>query len=201
MAQNVIDVFLTHAAPDAGMAALVTREFEAAGCGVFAFQSLEPGDDRRDRMVEALVESTAVVVLLTKSSLSSPMVGVEVGAALAWTKPVFVVYDGIAAAEIPAYLREFTVAPLSAVGDVVRQVVAARTPLSERERSHLAKTYEELRVPVDRLLVEPSEWRAFTEAYRRRVKRAVPAKRLVQELVRMRKLGKLPRVAELPVAS
>ncbi len=203
MPEPIYDVFLTHSEQDRGLAALVAREFESAGCGVFAVHAIEAGDDFREKIVDALVESSAVVILLTRSSAVSPVVAFEIGAALAWSKPVFVVYDGLLDQEIPGYLREYPMIPVGKVGDAVRQVLELRKPLSEQQRVLLTQTYEQLRTPVDRLLLDQSQLRAFTEAYRQRDASQVAGKQLMQELVRLRKQGRLPRVAdrsELPAA-
>lgn len=204
MAEPIYDVFLTHAVEDSGLAALVTREFEIAGCGVFPFQSIEAGDDFRLRVVSALVESSAVVILLTKSSASSQIIAFEIGVAMAWSKPVFVLYDGLLEDEIPVFLREYRLIPLTKLGEVIPQVLEVRKPLTDSQRAWLTETYEQMRVSVDRLLLDQAQLQAFTEAYRERDASLAAGKPLMQELVRLRKLGKLPRVGdrrELPAAS
>lgn len=168
MAEPIYDVFLTHAAQDGGLAALVTREFESAGCGVFSFQSIEAGDDFRLRVVNALVESQAVVILLTRASVSSQIVAFEIGVAMAWSKPVFVLFDGLLEDEIPDFLREYRLIPLTRLSEVIPQIVEARKPLNDSQRTWLTETYEQMHVSVDRLLSDQAQLQAFTEAYRTR---------------------------------
>ena len=79
--------------------------------------------DQNDSMIrDALSESSAMVILLTRSTLNSPYVPFEVGAAMGMEKPIFVVYDGIAPSEIPGFLRKYPTIPLSNLPDLVKQV-------------------------------------------------------------------------------
>lgn len=196
--ETTYDVFLTHDQADAGIAALVTREFELAGCGVFSQQALEPGDDFRKHLLDALLDSTAVVVLLTRSSIRSSFIAIEVGAALAWDRPVFVLYDGVTTEEVPSYLQQFKVIPLSKVREVVDTIKSLRRPMSDEQRDVLCEVYGEMRMPVDQLLFDPRRLRSLADEYRLRASVMVTGERLARELIRLRKQGKLPRIVDRP---
>jgi hypothetical protein len=198
MTDKSYDIFLTHAAADAGLAALVIRQFEAADCGVFSQQALEVGDDFWRRMIYELVDCNAVIILLTKSSLSLPNIAVEVGAALAWDKPIFVLYDGISISDVPEYLQQFAVCPVADLRGVIGQVRQLRQPLTDQQRASLVAIYQEQRNSVDQLLIAPIRLRALADEFRRREAMPVSGKKLVQELIRLRKRGELPRIADRP---
>lgn len=123
IASTVYDVFLSHGQHDIGVGRIVRDSFRSKGLDVFsASKEFRLGDPIAQKMREALAKSAAVVILLTRSTLKSPYVAFEVGAAMSQAKPVFVVYDGIAPTELPGFLDRYPVVPLANLADVVKQV-------------------------------------------------------------------------------
>ncbi len=117
------EVFLFHGVHDVGVATLVRRAFGDRGMNVFATSTeFQLGDGNEATIRNALFESCAMVVLLTRSTLHSEYVAFEVGAAMGLEKPIFVVYDGIPSSEIPGFLRKYPTIPLSNLPDLVKQV-------------------------------------------------------------------------------
>jgi hypothetical protein len=187
----VYDVFLSHGAHDSGVAAIVVNSFREHGLGVYAVTTAPIGTDVQKQVREALADSSAAVILLTRSTINSPNVAFEVGAAMAWKKPVYVLYDGISPQEIPDFVKQFVVLPLSGLPKVVEHVRADQKPLTEEERETLAEVYQKMAVPTDQLLIEPSKLRRLTEEFNRQGRCNVKGEKLIQELIRLRKQGKM----------
>lgn len=193
-AEAIYDVFITHGARDRGIADLVSRKLADAGLEVYAVHDREPGEEVVSDMRWGLAGCSAFVVILTPSTLRSPNVAFEVGMALAWNKPIFVLYDGIAKSDIPSYLRDFRVASVSKLEQVIREIKKLPQPLSEGDRETLAEVYCDLGVPTDQLLGQPVRVRELADEFNKRTKATVGGEKLVQELIRLRKQGKLPKL-------
>ena len=192
---TIYDVFLSYSLAEAEHAELVERTLMHAGLDVFNPAKLEPGSQIRDILWRALAESAALVLIVDPVRAPGSNVGVELGAAMAWHKPIYVVHaNGGSTVKLPSYLREFPVYPMSRVEDIALSVKRGLTALSEEERALLASVYIDLGIPLDKLLVEPTHVDALGQAFNRRCPRHVTGERLVQELVRLRKGGQLARL-------
>jgi hypothetical protein len=123
------DVFLSHSVRDEALATVVKQKLAEAGLSVFGVSGLdladggEPGAEFGDAVLKALVESSALVALLTPAHRDSPALGVEVGAAWAQRKPVYVLVEGDSAGTLPPYLRRFQVYPLSEISRAIPAIV------------------------------------------------------------------------------
>lgn len=191
---TIYDVFLSYSLTEGEIADLVERALTQAGLDVFNPARLEPASHTRDVLWRALVESSALVVIADPQRAPGSNVGVEVGAAMAWHKPVYVVHANSGTVTLPSYLRKFPAYPMSRVDDVAQSVKRGLTTLSQEERSLLLSVYADLAIPLDRLLAEPEHVDALGEEFNRRCERQVAGERLAQELLRVRKAGQLPRI-------
>jgi hypothetical protein len=192
--ETIYDVFLCHGPHDLGIARIVRDAFEEEDLEVFAVHEIRPDEAFLSELRWALAECHAMVLLLTHSTLGSPDVALEVGMATAWNKPVYVLFDGIAKSQIPHYLHEFHVLPVSKLHQVVKEIRESQQPLSTDQVQRLLKAYQDFAVPTDKLLVKPLLLRDLTQKYNRSTKGNVDAQKLIQELIRLRKQGKLPKV-------
>jgi nucleoside 2-deoxyribosyltransferase len=128
------DVFLSHSVRDEGLAAVVKQKLAEAGLSVFAVSGLDfaeggkPGTDFADSVLKALVGSSALVALLTPAHRDSPNLTVEVGAAWAQQKPVYVLVEGDGSASVPPHLRRFQVYPLSELSSAIPAIMNAAKP-------------------------------------------------------------------------
>ena len=190
----IYDVFLSHSARDRGMAELVRQSADRAGLEVFSVDSLEGGDKALAAVRSTLAECSAVILLLTRSTLESKNTAFEIGMALAWNKPIYVLYDGIDVSELPDYLREFPVRPVSELDAVVQEIADAQQPLADEAREELVDSYCQIDVPTDQLLTRPVQLRKLAEDFTRRSGTMIGGERLLQELIRLRKQGRLPRL-------
>jgi nucleoside 2-deoxyribosyltransferase len=131
------DVFLSHSVRDEALATVVKQKLADAGLSVFGVSGLdladggEPGAEFGDAVLKALVDSSALVALLTPAHRDSPALGVEVGAAWAQRKPVYVLVEGEGAAAVPSYLRRFQVYPLSEIARVIPAIARVARPFPE----------------------------------------------------------------------
>jgi hypothetical protein len=75
-------VFISHAFADKDLAQQVADVLRASGFQVWDESQVLPGDNWGEKLAEALQDSDAMVVLLTRNSLQSPNVSYEIGYAL-----------------------------------------------------------------------------------------------------------------------
>lgn len=143
---------------------------------------------------EALAECSAFVMILTRSTLESSNSAFEIGAAMAWNKPIFVLYDGLPKKEIPEYLKDFTVVQFTKLPQVVQEIANLQQQFSDDDRESLVQVYQNLGVPTDQLLIKPLALRDLSKKYDEVTHSTCAAERLVQELIRLRKQGKLPKI-------
>lgn len=106
--EKTFDVFLSYSPVDARAAGMVERALTEAGLKVFAERKdTVPGEDWKDDLWEGMANSEVVVVVVARSKpvLTSSQ-AVEVGAALAWQKPIHIITSDDLAEEVPSYLQK-----------------------------------------------------------------------------------------------
>jgi hypothetical protein len=187
------DVFLSHSLESAPQAKVVAQRFEDAGLSVFDASEVGMGQKALEEVWQALAESWAVVVLVAPGTMP-PSVAVEIGGASAWHKPIYVLTESKDEGQMPLYITKFEVFDISEAGKVVELVQSALRPLTDDVRDALVRSYTTSGVPTDCLLRHP----ALIERLRDSVKAASGAnlsgERIMQELLRLRKRGRLPRL-------
>jgi len=188
------DVFLSYSLPEGRTAELVERALVEAGLDVFNVAKVEPGESLQDVLWRALAESAALVAILPSQSPVASSVAVELGAFIAWHKPIYIVHSATGHVKLPSYLTEFPAYPISRVDDVVQSIKRGPQPLSAQEREILFHVYLELGIPADRLLTDPASVEKLAREFQDRSGTPVPGERLAQELLRLRKRGSLPRL-------
>lgn len=188
------DVFLSHGTHDTGIAGVVKNALSDADLEVFSVQSVKPENSFTELWRDALAECSAVVLILTRSTLGSSNLAFEVGAAMAWNKPIYVIHDGIADSEIPRYLDDLKLCQISNLPQIVKEIAKSQEPISEEDRETLMNVYEEFGIPTDQLLCKPLDLRELSEQYNKISHSILSGERLIRELIRLRKQGKLPRV-------
>ena len=188
------DVFLSYSFTETPTANLVERALTEAGLDVFTSSKVQPGEDWEDTLWRALAESAALVVILCPDRPQGSSIAVELGAAIAWHKPIYIVHPEAETVRLPSYLSDFPAYPISRIDDVVRSVMRTLEPLSDEDRSVLCDIYADLGIPTDALLKEPPTIDMLAGKFRSRRHKSVSGERLVQELIRLRKTGKLPKL-------
>jgi hypothetical protein len=114
------DVYLSCATSDRARAAAVARPLTDAGLVVRRVSELEwhqaVAADQVETVWAALRHSSAFLVLGTRGHIRSPVLAMEVGAALMGQKPIYVLVEPDAADDLPSYLQRQHVLPLSDLG-------------------------------------------------------------------------------------
>jgi len=105
-----------------------------------------------------------------------------------------VLYDGIKKSEIPKYLRGYRVASISKLPQIVREIKKVQQAFPDGDREALVEVYCDLGVATDKLLGQPLLVRELADDFNQQTKSAIGGERLVQELIRLRKQGKLPKL-------
>ncbi len=188
------DVFISHAATDQHLATEIADSFQSAGLETFHDGSVEPGTDVSDAIWQALAESRAVIAIISPDAPPQAMGMVELGAASAWSKPVFLLINGPSSTKLPAALSAYPVYPLSRLEDVIRAIQSGFDPLTTEEREILIEIYLNLRTSMDQISQSPRVLRELTMNFNKSTHKQYSGERLLSELLRMRKRGELPRL-------
>jgi TIR domain len=193
-ANTTYDVFISHAASDRDLATEMAGTFESAGLETFHTGTVQPGSDIGEAIWQALAESRALIAIISPDMQPSALGLVEIGAAAAWNKPVFLVINGPSSTKLPPALSAYPVFPLGRLDEVIRAIRSGFDPLTDSERNVLADIYRELNTPADQLSQSPKALRELTGAFNKQTSKQFSGERLMWELLRMRKSGKLPRL-------
>ncbi|GIW79436.1 MAG: hypothetical protein KatS3mg105_1243 [Gemmatales bacterium] len=188
------DVFISHRAADTQVATEVAEILETVGLKTFRSGAVEPGEDISDAIWQALAESRAFIAIVTPHAPPQTMGLVEVGAATAWNKPIFVVINGPSSTKVPAPFSGYPAYTLGRLDDVVQAIQRGIEPLTEDERRTLIEVYEQLNIPTDQLTHSYADLRNLAMKFNRRARQHFSGERLLSELFRLRKQGKLPRL-------
>ena len=188
------DVFISHAAADAAFALEAAQACRAAGLTAVASAELAslPTGKLGDIVWDALAESWALLVILS-SREPTPTMFVEIGAAQAWNKPVFVILTDPLNIRLPAALAKSRLYPTGRLSDAVADIKASVQPLSDGDREALVELYAGDMPSVDQLALDPQQMGELAVRFHQTQGKAVPGERLLAELLRLRKLGKLVR--------
>jgi hypothetical protein len=198
VADVTYDVFLAHTVPDAGIAGAIRRQLSDVGLNVFdATADLSRGSQTEFALQNALAESDAVVVILTPTSATSATLMMELGGAIAWGKPVYVVRDGVSAKNTPDFVRKFESYSASDVASLAKRLVKSRrpTPFTNEQREYLIDQYRMLGTPLDQLPEHYFQLLYLKNALNEHFGAEFTPERVMQELLRLRKQGQLPRLA------
>ncbi len=141
-----------------------------------------------------MAESRVFVAILSRSSLPSPWIAMELGAALAWGKSIDLFVEGITESEVPASLAQYRVVPLARLTQILDEIVQSIEPLSDDQIAVLGETYLAVGVPTDQLAARPASLDLLTQRFNRREGTNYSPERILQEVVRLRKQGRLPKL-------
>lgn len=188
------DVFLSYSLDLVGQAKVIIKKFADAGLTVFGLSEIEPIHNLAEETWQALAESWAVVALIKPGTIP-PSVAVEIGAASAWQKPIYILISGEGEFHLPLYFSKYEVFKISEIGKVIESILKALNPLSDKEKEVLVKAYNSLGVPTDKLLMHPVLIEQLNNILWSESHIRISGERIMQELLRMRKQGNLPRVS------
>lgn len=118
------DVFISHSSADVETACRIADHLRKVGFAAFFSGSNELTENTasmHDALWEALAESEALIVIIS-SAAPNTAIGVEIGAASAWHKPVYIVLNGPVSAEVSRMVRDYPIYPLGRIDDIVRSI-------------------------------------------------------------------------------
>jgi hypothetical protein len=193
--QQVMDVFLSHSTHDLAVAEFIRRAFEEVGLSVFSHGDLRPGRNFDDAIRDAIGECRAFVALLTPLSVGSTRLAVEYGGAWVWHKPVYFLLENVAHRDVPAYLKSKShrFEPISGQPAIITEIARLTKPLSDTQRESLIRLYAEGNLSTDMLIFSPTDLEALTRRFNVISDSHISSDRVIHELVRLRKQGKLTR--------
>jgi hypothetical protein len=184
------DVFISHSIGDRDLAREIASVCIANGLQPFTNAEVPAGMRVSDVLWEALSESKAVIAILSRSKLS-PSMAIELGGAQAWNKPIFgVLTDPTLKPEL-ASLGDIHLYASTRIDDVIKAIKASGEDFSEKERNTLASIYSDTNVSVDQLALDPRHLQTIVKRFVRATGKIVTGERLLSELLRMRKQGRL----------
>jgi hypothetical protein len=188
------DVFLSSAAADRGVAMVVRRAIEDRGLSVFSADDLQGGAGVEDAIRSAMADARVFVAVLSRLSVNSPTIAIELGAAMAWGKAIYLLLEGIGPAELPSALLRYRSIPLSRLAEALREIERSIEPVTEEQARLLAEVYASISVPTDQLASRPSSLDQLTSRFNQRAGTSYSPERVLQELIRLRKRGGLPKL-------
>lgn len=193
-ASKTYDVFLSHSSSDRELAAEIARRLESAGLQAFYDVNLAPVEDVSSAIWDALAECRALIAVISVDASPDAMGMVEIGAATAWNKPIYLVLNGPSSTRLPEALRSYNVFPRNRLDDVIQRIRTEFEPLTDDDRQVLADAYLDLNVSADQLSQSAKLLRELTTRFNRKTKKQLSGERLLSELLRLRKKGTLPRI-------
>lgn len=188
------DVFVSYSSRDHELAADVAQRLKAEGLQPFFDGGIPTGHDISDAIWDALAECHAFICIVPGESGPDAMGMVELGAATAWNKPIFLVLNGSATSRLPVALESFRVYPPNRLDEVFTSIKRSLEPVSDDDRRIVAETYSDMGVPVDQLSQSAKELKKFVSRFRSKAGKQISGTRLLSELMRLRKQGKLSRL-------
>lgn len=189
------DVFISHSAEDSWLASRIAEACRLNGLDAITDGELLAGDNPGDLVWDAVAESRAVLVILSRSGLT-PSMGIEVGAAQAWNKPMFGIIPDPTYTDIPSGLSGLHLYTPARIPDVIRAIKHSSAELSEDDRASLIGLYGDLGIPVDQLTLDPRDLEALVSRFREATGKSLSGERILTELLRMRKRGQLKTMAK-----
>src|SRR5262249_34555599 len=142
---RIIDVFVSHPPSEAKLASDLANACRAYGLEAATSAEFLLVEDAEDALWDALAESRALLIILSPAGLTSTM-GIELGAARAWTHAVFGIVADPSVTSLPVGLSGIQLYPSSRIEDVLRLIKLGGQELSEDDRSLLARLYSKIGV-------------------------------------------------------
>lgn len=188
--EAIYDVYLSSRASEGPLALEVASACAGAGLGVFYSSRPDSHAGREDSVWEALAECRALVLILPPSGPTSPML-VEIGASQAREKPIYVIAADPSTTRLPDFLAGARLYTVGRIDEVVRAVRLEARQWDDDDRSFLAGLYAEDGGPIDALALDPDRLARLAAAFREGRGRVVSEERLLTELYRLKKQGRL----------
>jgi hypothetical protein len=93
---------------------------------------------------------------------------------------------------VPEFLQDHPIYPKNRLDEVLFQIRRTLDAMTDHDRQVLLEVYQEQALPVDELNQSPDDLQHFEETFQKRAHKHFAGTRLLSELLRLRKQGKLP---------
>lgn len=166
-------IFLSHTSADRDFAERLATDLRNEGCNVFTyFDAISPGESIAEKIATAILESDAVIILLSKESAQNPWVNSEIALARAQIErgaprrilPVVIQKDS----ELPFFIKDLLYLDLSdqykyehglprlvqALKQTQEETQPSDKEKSRRARKEMAKAREAAMIVEERLYSE-----------------------------------------------
>lgn len=194
IATPTYDVFVSHGSHDRELAADVVDRLKAEGLQPFHDASVPVGEEISKAIWDALAECHALIVIVSPEFAPDAMSLVELGAATAWNKPIYVVLNGPASSRLPAALQSYQAYPRNRIDEVLTQIRRNFEPITDEDRKVLLDIYRDVGESADQLSQSPQALQELVSQFNATAEKQLSGTRLLSELLRMRKQSKLPRL-------
>ena len=192
------DVFISHAIGDSVVAREIAEACRTSGLEAVSNADLPPREKRwNDTLWEALAESRAMLTILSPAG-PTPSMSVEIGAAKAWSKPIFAVTAEPSSTRLPIALAGVPLYSMGRIEDVISAIKTSAQQMTDDDRLALADVYANSDVTVDQLALKPGSLDTLVKGYQAATGKTASGERLLSELLRMRKQGRLRRIRPAP---
>ncbi|HBG27260.1 MAG: hypothetical protein A2Y10_12595 [Planctomycetes bacterium GWF2_41_51] len=192
--KKTYDVFLSYPNGLKTQAVAIIKKFEDAKLVVFDSSDIKLGKNIVEETWQALAVSWAIVTIVEPGNMP-PSVAVEIGAASAWQKPIyFILTEAKGKYDMPVYFSKYEVFRISEIEKVIKLILRGLNPLSNDQKEALVRAYLKLRIPTDKLLMEPGYIEQLKKMLQHEANINISGERLMQELLRLRKSGKLAKI-------
>jgi hypothetical protein len=188
--RKTFDVFISYSPKDATTALEVATMCRESGLEAFTDMGLPPGDDWSDAIWEALAESRALLTIVSPAG-PTPSMAIEIGAARAWNKPIYAVVTEPSSTRLTPGLAGIPLYTTGRLPDVIRSIRASVDQLTDEDRTVLGQIYTEMGVSTDQLALSPRKLESLVKKFTRSRGKVVEGERLLSELFRLRKQGRL----------
>lgn len=186
------DVLISHSSRDSVLALEIANSCRESGLEAITSKELPPDENMSDAIWDAVAESRALLIILSPSGPTASM-GIEIGAARAWNKPIYAVITDPSSMSMAPALTGVSLYTPGRIQDVIRSIRASVEKFTDKDRVILTELYSELEVSADQLALDPGGLGLLVRRFERRTGKAVEGERLLSELLRLRKQGVLAR--------
>ena len=116
---------------------------------------------------------------------------IEIGAARAWNKPIYAIVTEPSSTRLPSAMDGIGLYTAGRLEDVIKAIKTSVEQLTEDDRVFLSRLYSELEISLDQLAFEPKRRGELVKRFKKGRGKSISEERLLSELLRLRKQGKL----------
>ena len=192
--KTVCDVFIAYDDRNYDTAKLAADALRSRGLVVqFDLPEHYGSGASEDATWDAIAESQAMVIVIPEE-LSLARLGIEVGAAKSWNKPIYAVSTFSHHGNLPSFLRDVPIYPINRIDELALAISQSAEALNEAEVEHLKAAYVKVGTPTDQLALQPQKLRQLVGEFTRSSGRRLAGEQVLSYLLRLRKQGSLPRL-------